>query len=156
MFVTDYTVISRDLTIDAPADAIAEHVVSFHKWQEWSPWEEIDPSMDRTYSGPDSGVGAAYEWSGNRKAGAGKMTITSIDPADIKIDLDFTKPFKSASKATFHFESAGSGTKVVWQVHTPKTLMTRVVGIFMNFDKMVGADLEKGLDKLKSLVESAK
>lgn len=110
--------------------------------------------MDRTYSGADSGVGAGYAWSGNRKAGEGKMTITSVEPTDVKIDLDFIKPFKSASKAIFHLERAGDSTTIIWEVHTPKTLITRIVGIFMNFDKLVGADLEKGLAKLKNVVEA--
>ncbi|HAM21275.1 MAG TPA: transcriptional regulator [Actinobacteria bacterium] len=150
--MTDYTVISRELTLPASADAISAWIVDFHKWVSWSPWEDIDPNLQRTYSGPPSGVGTAYEWSGNRKAGAGKMTITSVAPEEIKLDLDFTKPFKSASKTTFTLAAGADGTTVVWQVFTPKSLMTRIFGIFMNFDKMVGADLERGLAKLKSVV----
>ena len=66
---------------------------------------------------------------------------------------DFTKPFKSASKTTFKFVSGEGGTTVVWQVLTPKSLATRIFGIFMNFDKMVGGDLERGLAKLKTVAE---
>ena len=112
--MTDYTVISRELTLPASADAISAWIVDFHKWVSWSPWEDIDPNLQRTYSGPPSGVGTAYEWSGNRKAGAGKMTITSVAPEEIKLDLDFTKPFKSASKTTFTLAAGADGTTVVW------------------------------------------
>ncbi len=152
--MTEYTVITRELSLDASADQISPWIVDFHKWVSWSPWEDIDPNLQRTYGGSDSGVGTTYEWSGNRKAGAGKMTITSVQPTLIDLDLDFTKPFKSASKTKFELNQAEGSTTVVWQVLTPKTLMTRVAGIFMNMDKMVGADLEKGLAKLKSAVEA--
>ena len=151
--MTDYTAITRELTINAAPEVISEWVVDFHKWVSWSPWEDVDPNLARTYSGPESGVGSVYEWSGNRKAGAGKMTITSVESGEIKVDLDFTKPFKSASKTTFKFVSGEGGTTVVWQVLTPKSLATRIFGIFMNFDKMVGGDLETGLAKLKTVAE---
>ena len=61
--------------VDAPAAQVYEAVVDFHRWTAWSPWEDLDPAMSRAYSGPDAGPGAVYEWSGNRKAGAGRMEI---------------------------------------------------------------------------------
>jgi hypothetical protein len=154
--MADYTVVSRDLAISAPVAEIAALVVDFHEWLRWSPWEGIDPEMDRSYRGSTSGVGAIYSWSGNRKAGAGQMTITAVEPTGIEIDLDFTRPFKSASKATFGFTSDANVTTVVWQIDTPKTLMTRLFSFVMNLDKVVGPDLEKGLANLKSQVESGR
>lgn len=152
--MTEYTVISRELALDAAPDQISPWIIDFHKWVDWSPWEDIDPNLQRTYGGPESGVGTTYEWSGNRKAGAGRMTITSVKPALIDLDLDFTRPFKSASKTKFELKQSGQSTTVVWQVLTPKTLMTRIAGIFMNMDKMVGGDLDKGLARLKTAVEA--
>lgn len=43
-------------------------LTDFHAWTCW-PWEDIDPAMSRTYSGPEAGVGAGYAWEGNKKAG---------------------------------------------------------------------------------------
>ena len=71
----------REATIPAPRDAVYALLVDFHRWTEWSPWEDLDPDLYRTYSGPPSGVGAVYEWVGNRKAGAGRMEITDADAA---------------------------------------------------------------------------
>ena len=34
-----------------------------------------------------------------------------------------------------------------------KTLMTKVMGIFTSMDKMIGPDFEKGLARLKEVVE---
>ena len=151
--MTSYTVIERSRTITAPADSILARIVNYHDWVDWSPWEGLDPDLQRTYTGPDSGVGTAYEWSGNKKAGAGRMEVTSVSDRLVEMDLTFTRPFKSASLTTFEMSPGQTAetTDVVWKVKTPKTLMTRIAGVFMNFDKTVGADLDKGLTQLDEL-----
>ncbi len=151
--MTDYIVVERRIAIDAPSEQIARLIVDFHEWTDWSPWEGIDPDMERTYSGPDSGVGASYSWSGNRKAGAGNMLIESVDDSTIDLALTFTRPFKSDSRTCFDLVPDGAGTAVVWQVLTPKTLMLRVMSVFMSLEKTVGPDLEKGLAQLKAVAE---
>ena len=75
----------------------------------WSPWEDLDPALERTYTGPDHGVGARYAWSGNRKAGRGSMEITDSSPEAVGITLEFLKPFKSTSQTRFVFEPSGAG-----------------------------------------------
>lgn len=150
--MTDYLVITRSKSIKATPDAIAPHIADFHNWVDWSPWEGLDPELKRTYSGSDNGVGASYTWDGNRKAGAGNMEITSVKPDAIAIDLTFSRPFKSASKTDFEFKADGDSTVVTWTVRNPKSFMMRVMGIFMNFDKTVGTDLDKGLAQLDTVV----
>ena len=71
-------VVERRARVSAPRSTILERIVDFRRWQTWSPWEDVDPSLRRTCSGPSSGVGAAYEWEGNRKAGKGRMEITDV------------------------------------------------------------------------------
>lgn len=152
--MTDYMVVERTQTIAAPTGRILPLLVDYHDWIHWSPWEGLDPDLSRTYSGPASGAGATYEWSGNRKAGAGRMEITAVTPTTVDMDLDFIKPFKSASKIHFDLAETTGTTLVTWQVHTPKTWLTRIWGLLMNMDRTVGGDLERGLFKLKRLVES--
>ncbi len=72
-----YTV-TRSATIDAPPARVYEQVVDFHNWHNWSPWEDLDPDLKRTYTGSESGKGAAYAWTGNRKAGEGRMEMTRV------------------------------------------------------------------------------
>lgn len=150
--MTEYTVVERSTTIAAPAESIEPFLTDFHQWRDWSPWEDVDPDLKRTYGGPASGVGTSYEWAGNRKAGAGRMEITSVTTTAVALDLVFTKPFKSDSRSHFGLEPVADGTRVTWQVLTPKTFLTRIMGVFMNLDKMVGPDLEKGLVRLKAAV----
>ena len=63
--------------------------------------EDVDPALQRTYSGPDAGVGAHYAWSGNRRAGSGSMEITSSTPDEIDLRLSFLKPSKATNDVTF-------------------------------------------------------
>lgn len=149
--MTDYTVVSRTATLSAPPQDIIPEIIDFHRWREWSPWEDLDPELARTYGGPESGVGATYEWSGNRKAGAGRMQVTSVTPEAVSVDVTFTRPFTSESRAEFHLQPGAEGTTVTWQMFTPKTLMTRLFSVFVNMDKMVGPDLESGLERLSGV-----
>ncbi len=148
-----YTVI-RTTVIDAPADAVYAQIVDFHRWPSWSPWEDLDPDLERTYTGAESGVGAVYTWRGNRKAGEGRMeVIETIEPSKVVIALQFLKPFKSTSTSTFELQPDGEATRVAWTMTGPKTLLTKIMGIVKSMDAMIGPDFEKGLARLESTVE---
>lgn len=124
-------------------------VASFREWLHWSPWESVDPSMQRTYSGPVEGVGAKYAWKGNRKAGAGTMEILeAAEPSRIHLRLEFIKPMKAVNPTTFSFTPEGGGTRVTWTMTGENKGLSRVFMLFMNMDKMVGGDFEKGLAQL--------
>jgi uncharacterized protein YndB with AHSA1/START domain len=147
--------VERSATIAAAPERIYEYLADFHRWTAWSPWEGIDPDLQRTYSGAESGVGATYSWSGNRKAGAGSMTIVDASaPNEVKIDLQFEKPFKARNDTQFTVVPGPSGSVVRWTMNGKKTLATRVMGIFTSMDKMIGADFERGLAQLKAAAES--
>jgi uncharacterized protein YndB with AHSA1/START domain len=142
--------VTRDATIPAPRAAVFALLVDFHRWSEWSPWEGLDPNLRRSYAGAPSGVGAVYEWVGNRKAGQGRMEITAAEaPSRLEIALQFIKPFKSSNTTTFVLDGGDDATQVTWRMVGPKTLMTRVMGIFTSMDKMVGRDFERGLARLR-------
>jgi hypothetical protein len=154
--MADTYAVERIATITAPAASIYAHIADFHNWTAWSPWDDLDPDMERTYSGTESGTGAAYAWSGNRKAGEGRMKVTeAVEPSRVIIALDFLKPFKSSSTTTFDLKPDGEATRVTWTMMGPMTLMTRVMGIFKSMDKMIGPDFEKGLERLKAVVEKS-
>jgi hypothetical protein len=78
------------------------------------------------------------------------MRVTSVDPDGVGIHLDFTRPFRSSNELRFVLEPEGESTRVTWRMETPKKLYTR----FVNLDKLVGGDFEKGLRKLTQVVEA--
>lgn len=152
--MSEFDTFQRKIVIDAAPELIAAQLVDFRRWQGWSPWEGLDPDLNRTFTGPASGVGANYEWTGNRKAGAGQMKITEVSESVIRVALVFSKPFKSTSDVTFSLTPSDSGTEVVWTMKSPKSIGTKIFGLFMNMEKAIGGDLEKGLAGLKSLIEN--
>ncbi len=152
--MADYQV-QRNITIDSDAPQIYDKIVDFHEWQSWSPWEDMDPTMTKSYDGPDSGVGASYSWKGTRKVGEGNMTITEVaEPSSVALDLEFLKPFKAQNKTVFGLEPAGEGTRVTWTMTGQHNILSRIMSVFVSMDKMVGKDFEKGLARLKKDVEA--
>lgn len=144
--------VERRATIPAsPAEVFAQ-VQDLHKWQAWSPWENIDPRLKRTFSGSPTGVGAIYDWSGNNEVGQGRMTILECRPTEfIRIKLEFFKPFKGLSTAEFTFVPQGDHqTQVTWAMYGPKNFFAKALHLVFSMEKMIGGQFEKGLDKLKS------
>ncbi|CAN5597121.1 SRPBCC family protein [soil metagenome] len=148
--------ISRNTSISAPPAVVFAQVDNLHKWQDWSPWAKMDPNAKLTYSGPDAGTGASYSWSGNDKVGEGTMTITESRPNDlIRFKLDFIKPFQGTNAVEFTFEPREDQTVVTWTMSGHSNFLMKVIGIFMDCDKMLGPVFEKGLETLKSVSENA-
>jgi ribosome-associated toxin RatA of RatAB toxin-antitoxin module len=149
--------VRRSAVIPAPAEDVFPLVNSFHEWTAWSPWETVDPGMSRRYFGSESGVGAGYEWSGNRKAGRGTMEIVeSVPSREIKVRLQFTKPFKALNPTSFTFTPAPGGTEVSWVMTGENKGAAKLFALFMNMDKLVGSDFERGLKSLSEAVAARK
>ncbi|MFZ2174170.1 MAG: SRPBCC family protein [Rhodococcus sp. (in: high G+C Gram-positive bacteria)] len=147
-------VVERSTVIDANPETVHALINDLHHWTAWSPWEGLDPDMRRTYTGADSGVGAAYAWQGNRKAGAGSMLVTESMPGEkVVLDLEFVKPFRAQNTVTFLLAPHGEGTEVRWRMVGKKTWFVKFFGFVMSMDKMVGKDFEKGLAQLKAEAE---
>jgi uncharacterized protein YndB with AHSA1/START domain len=149
-----YTV-ERSVLIAAPAPRVFEQVADFRNWPRWSPWEGIDPDLKRTYSGPESGTGAVYAWSGNRRAGKGRMEIVeAVDPSEVRIDLVFEKPWKARNDTAFTIRREGDQSRVTWSMTGRRTVMTKLMGIVKSMDDFLGPDFERGLAQLKATAES--
>ena len=147
--------VSRSTMIRAPRERLFPLVTDFHNWASWSPFEKLDPAMQKTFSGASSGKGAIYEWSGNAKAGAGRMEVTGIDaPARAVIKLDFLKPFEGHNTSEFTFDIKGDSTEVTWSMYGPSAFPMKVMQIFITMDRMMGKDFETGLANLKAVGEA--
>ncbi len=150
----DYAV-TRSTGINAPAPTVFAQVNDFHNWNAWSPWINLDPNSKNTFQGPDSGVGAVFAWSGNDEVGEGKMTIIESKPDEhIRIKLDFVRPFEDTCNVDFAFKTQADATTVTWTMSGHKGFLSKAVCMFMDMDKMLGGDFEKGLASLKKAAEA--
>jgi len=145
--------VERSTTIQAPPEAIAAHITDFHRWEAWSPYEKLDPAMKKSYSGAEQGPGAIYAWEGS-KAGTGRMEIRDASSGLVRIQLDFSKPFEAHNTAEFTLQPEGDGTRVTWAMHGPNPFMSKVIGVFMDMDELLGKDFASGLANLKAVAEA--
>ena len=148
--------VSRSVAIPTAAEPVFAQVNDLHKFQDWSPWAKIDPNCKVTYAGPAAGVGASFAWAGNKDVGEGRMTITESRPGElVRFRLEFLKPFPATNTAEFTFKSTGNQTAVTWSMFGKANFIMKAMGLFMDCDKMVGPDFEKGLANLKDIVTKA-
>ena len=146
--------VERSTTIKAPPEKIFALINDFHKWGGWSPWEKLDPAMQRTFTGAPEGKGAAYAWNGSGKVGAGRMEIMeSAPPSKILIKLDFIKPFEGHNTAEYTLTPKADSTDVTWAMHGPTPFISKLVQVFFSMDSMIGKDFEAGLANLKAIAE---
>jgi hypothetical protein len=146
----------RSTLVNTAPEYVFAQVNDFHAWQAWSPWEKKDPNLKRTYSGPSSGVGASYAWSGNSDVGSGRMTIERAEPAaKIAIKLEFLEPFAAENQATYTFAGVPGGTRVTWAMDGRSGFLSKAIGLFLDSDALLGPDFERGLAAMKVAAESA-
>ena len=151
----DFEVV-RTTTIAAERERVHGLIDDFHAWRRWSPWEDVDPDLEREYSGPESGPGARYAWEGNRKAGKGNMEIVSSSPERVDVRLTFEKPWKATNDVAFVLTPAGDqATEVTWRMTGTTTGFAALFSKVMSMDRLVGKDFEKGLARMKAAAESA-
>src|SRR5882757_4429799 len=146
--------VQRATTVKAPSEKIFSLINDFHQWGSWSPYENKDPAMKRSYSGAESGKGAVYAWDGNKNVGSGRMEILDASvPSKIVIKLDIFTPFEGHNTAEFTMLPQGDVTNLTWLMHGPAPFMAKIMHVFINMDNMVGKDFEIGLANLKKLTE---
>lgn len=145
--------VERSMAIDAATAKIYPFIADFHNWRAWSPWENLDADLKRSYSGPTAGERAVYEWSG-RKAGTGRMEIKHASPDwHLFIQLDFIKPFEGHNTAEFTLTPAANATTVTWAMYGPTTFIGKMMSVFVSTDKYLGGQFEQGLRNLKAAAE---
>jgi len=150
----DVFTVQRTASVKAPPEKIFPFISDFHQWGIWSPFENVDPDMKRSYGPITVGKGATYGWDGNKNIGSGSMEILDAPaPQKVTIKLDFTRPFEAHNIAEFTLQPTGEGTNVTWSMRGPVPFFAKIIHVFMDMDKMVGGQFAEGLGKLKAAAE---
>lgn len=146
--------VERRAVLKATPEAIYDQINDLAAWQAWSPWAEKDPAAKGTFGPATSGTGAWFAWDGNKNIGKGTMTIIeAARPRHVAMRLDFEKPFKGTNRADFDMQPVDGGTEVTWALSGPSPLLSKIMDLLMNMDRMIGRDFERGLVRLKAVVE---
>jgi hypothetical protein len=155
-FQSDTYRVERAVSIAASPTDLFPHLNDFRKAQVWSPWVKIDPAANYTFEGAASGVGAINTWSGNSEVGKGKQTIIASQPNElVRLKIEFFEPLAGVATTDFSLKAEGKGTRVTWSMVGDKNYLSKVMCLFMDMDKMIGPQFEKGLTNLKALAEAS-
>ena len=142
--------VNRALAVEAEPAQVHQLVGDLRRWEEWSPWEQMDETIRVTYGETTRGVGAQQSWTG--KSGGGTLTVTASDPqAGLVYDMTFYDG--SAWVGGLAYEAADGGTRVTWSMDgETHGIVGRWMGLLM--DRMVGPAFEQGLRNLKTAAEA--
>lgn len=146
--------VERIAVINAQPDIVFKQVNNLRNWNNWMPWNKLDPNIKIKYYGPEEGTGSGYSWSSeNGQVGKGKLSITDSKPNESVITaMNFTG--NGVATGSFHLESLEGKTKITWGMDMDMGMnpVAKYIGLFM--DQMIGADFEQGLSDLKKVSES--
>jgi uncharacterized protein YndB with AHSA1/START domain len=142
----------RSTTVAAPADKVYALIADPREWKRWTVWNQRDPSMTITYSGPPSGAGAAWEWK-SKSEGDGKMSFSAAEPGQRLAYSLYFPDFGTTSHGELRLAPAGTGTQVTWTMNGDMGSNPLFRWIALFGDRMVGPDFEAGLANLKALAE---
>jgi uncharacterized protein YndB with AHSA1/START domain len=151
MLSSDFRVV-RSTRIAAPPDKVYALIADPREWKRWTVWNQRDPAMAITYSGPASGAGAGWAWT-SKSEGDGKMTFTAAEPGKrLAYDLYFPD-FGTTSTGALDLTPEAGATRVTWSMsgNMGRNPLFRWFALFG--DRMVGPDFEGGLANLKALAE---
>ena len=155
-FVAPTTVkIERYVIINSTKDVVFNNIRFYSNRAKWSPWLEKDAQVKTSIEGTDGEVGAIYKWEGNDQVGQGSQEITRIENMKrVEDKLRFIKPYKAERDVYIQMDDTAGAIKVRWGFTSESPRPFNIFNLFMDMDKMVGNDYQKGLDKLKLICES--
>ena len=145
---------ARTLRIAAPPERLFGLINNLREMNRWNPYALRDTNGTTTYSGPESGRGAHFDFAGP-KSGSGFIEIVdSSPPTSVVMRLMMLKPFRADNRVEFTIKPSGGAFDVSWTMSGSQPLMAKVFGMFVDCDKMVGRDFEEGLANLKAIAEN--
>jgi uncharacterized protein YndB with AHSA1/START domain len=149
--------VQRSTSIKAPPEKVFALINDMRAFNTWNPFNKKDPSMRGTYRGPQSGPGAGFDFEGDQNVGKGSLEIVGAKPSrEVTMTLHMREPFEGRNNIDFALVPRGADTtEVTWAMHGPSPYVSKLIGIFLNVDKMIGGDFDAGLTDLKALAEKS-
>jgi len=156
LFVKKSYTIERSVTINHPKQQVYDFVKLIRNSEQYSKWVMADPNSRRQMRGEDGTVGFVYAWDSDMKnVGKGEQEIVAlVDGERIDHEIRFAKPFEGKADVTMQTKSDGNGqTIVVWAFSSAMKYPINIMMLFVNFEKMLGNDMQESLANLKALLE---
>lgn len=145
--------VERSISINAPKELVQKQLADLKFFHDsWSPWTEKDTAAKTTYTGEIGQPGSTYLWESDKKdVGKGSMTYDRTVNDSVLHTLRFDG--MGDAKVYFITKPENNVTNVTWGMTFDIGFFGRGPMLFMNFDKQMSPDFEKGLSKLKTALE---
>jgi len=156
LFMPKEYAVEREVIINQPKDSVFNYVKHLKNQDNFSVWAKTDPNMKKTFTGVDGTVGAISAWdSTNENVGVGEQEVIKITEGErIDFELRFKTPFESTADAYMSTEAiSATETKVKWGFNGAMDYPMNLMLPFLEMDKVIGNDLQTGLDNLKVILE---
>jgi uncharacterized protein YndB with AHSA1/START domain len=151
----DYSVF-KEVIINKSKAVVFDYLRLLRNQNNFSVWGSMDPNMKTEFRGTDGTEGFVSAWDSDIKnVGKGEQEILKVvDGERIDYEIRFLKPFKSTSWAFITTATVDDNrTRVHWEFNGKMKYPSNLMLLFMNMEKMVGGDLDKGLQNLKTILE---
>jgi hypothetical protein len=147
--------VSKTTSVNKPKTEVYDFMADFNTFDNWSPWNALDPNINTEVKGEPKTVGSSYHWQGNKDVGKGSMTITELTEDKISIFLEFIEPFQSTSPTEYIIKPISENeTSVTWTMSGEMKYPFNLFLLFMDMEDAIGKDFDKGLLALKSELEN--
>jgi Polyketide cyclase / dehydrase and lipid transport len=156
LFTSNQFKLEREITINKPKQEVFNYLKYLKNHDTFAVWMTFDPNMKREFTGTDGTVGFTSAWeSTHKKVGSGKQTLKGIkDGEEVDMEIQFIKPWENRADAYLKTEAMSDNqTKVKWGFYNTVKYPMKVMRVFMNMEKMIGNDFDKGLARLKEVME---
>lgn len=156
LFVKKDYAVEREITINKPKQEVFNYIKLLKNQDNYSKWVTMDPNMKKSYRGTDGTVGFVSGWESKiDSVGVGEQEIKKIIEGErVDFELHFIKPFEATEPAFMATEAVSENqTKVKWGFNGHMNYPMNLMMLFMDFEKMIGDDLQTGLNNLKTLLE---
>ncbi|WP_437186853.1 SRPBCC family protein [Planctomicrobium sp. SH668] len=150
----DDFVVERSADVRVPPEVVFGILNAPRQGMLWSPFERKDPQLKRTFTGPETGEGAIYEWDGNDDVGAGTLKITKSVPHKlIEMQLDFKRPMVATNEVRYVVSPTESGSRLKWSMVGKNSFFSKAICMMLDMQGIIGQEMEAGLHKLDEVAQ---
>jgi len=144
--------VERSVQVAAPPERLEPLISDLRRFNIWNPFAKNQP-VQITYTGPERGIGAGYDFVGSAAAGRGQLVIVDAAPGKVKMRLAMIAPIRCENELEFLLAPGADGTEVTWVMQGQSPFIAKLMGLVINTDRMVGREMETGLAALKAQAE---
>lgn len=139
----------RSIVINRPQQEVYDYAKFLKNQQEYGVWWTMDPDITVSYEGTDGTVGFVARWK-SKKVGDGEQEITGLqEPSRIDLALRFSHSKESAPSYIAITSEGENTSRVRWGISGKTPYPFNLMSLFYD----IGNDFEKGLVKMKALLE---